>query len=312
MPKCKSRGRGVSNESGQGCSSVKEDTEPQIHSPISSRTRRSTSRRASLQVSPIKSGAADLGKSTVTSNSKKRQSKPKGQRSGKSAASGNALMEPMEVVEYDHNMSNHIFSQKVVTVVDQSSADSNEEEEVCAVCMCPPTNPKELEKCGHKFCTTCIEQCFKKMKPACPICGTLYGKIVGNMPRGTMTHHTDPYSQLPGYEGHGTIMIEYNFPNGIQTEEHPHPGRQYYGTHRVAFLPNNAEGQKVLRLLKQAFESRVTFTVGRSATTGLDDQVIWNDVHHKTRVCGGPTSFGYPDPTYLNRVQEELASKGVF
>lgn len=44
--------------------------------------------------------------------------------------------------------------------------------------------------------------------------------------------------------------------------EHPNPGRMYYGTQRTAFLPNNAEGNKVLRLLRKAWAARVIFTVG--------------------------------------------------
>lgn len=39
--------------------------------------------------------------------------------------------------------------------------------------------------------------------------------------------------------------------------------------------------------------------------------ITWNDIHHKTRMEGGPARFGYPDPTYLDRVLEELEAKGV-
>jgi len=43
--------------------------------------------------------------------------------------------------------------------------------------------------------------------------------------------------------------------------------------------------------------------VGRSVTTGLDNQVVWNGIHHKTSMSGGAANFGYPDPTYFNRVK---------
>jgi len=70
-------------------------------------------------------------------------------------------------------------------------------------------------------------------------------------------------------------------------------------------------------------------------TTGVDNCVIWNGVHHKTCLegklprrladprlinkleyvliheIGGAASFGYPDETYLERVTEELADLGV-
>lgn len=68
---------------------------------------------------------------------------------------------------------------------------------------------------------------------------------------------------------------------------------------------------KVLGLLIEAFDRRLIFTVGTSVTTGLTNATVWAGIHHKTSLSGGTSSFGYPDPTYLNRVQEELASKGV-
>ncbi|CAF4350675.1 unnamed protein product, partial [Adineta steineri] len=48
----------------------------------------------------------------------------------------------------------------------------------------------------------------------------------------------------------------------------------------------------------------------RSTTTGQENVITWNDIHHKTSISGGPDRFGYPDPTYLNRVRQELADKG--
>ena len=55
----------------------------------------------------------------------------------------------------------------------------------------------------------------------------------------------------------------------------------------------------------------MTFTVGTSVTTGRKNTVVWNGIHHKTSLFGGPTRFGYPDKNYFNRVKEELAAKGV-
>lgn len=65
--------------------------------------------------------------------------------------------------------------------------------------------------------------------------------------------------------------------------------------------------------------------------------MVWNGIHHKTNTSGGPTqcvrgpavalplcaaqvalmsvlllrSFGYPDPTYVDRLAEECAAHGV-
>ena len=61
------------------------------------------------------------------------------------------------------------------------------------------------------------------------------------------------------------------------------------------------------QLLIIAWERRLTFTVGRSVSTNVDNSVIWNEIHHKT----GSPGHCYPDPEYLDRVIEELESQGV-
>jgi len=67
----------------------------------------------------------------------------------------------------------------------------------------------------------------------------------------------------------------------------------------------------VLELLKKAFDRKLIFTIGRSVTTGHDNRIVWNGIHHKTNTSGGSAYFGYPDPTYFDRVKLELAAKGV-
>ena len=71
----------------------------------------------------------------------------------------------------------------------------------------------------------------------------------------------------------------------------PSPGTPYYGTTRQAFLPNNREGRHVLELLRKAFRLRQIFTVGQSRTTGYENVVTWNDIHHKTNTCGGVEKY---------------------
>ncbi|CAF1071461.1 unnamed protein product [Adineta steineri] len=183
----------------------------------------------------------------------------------------------------------------------------------CAICLDDCTEPKQLDKCTHIFCAACIDQYFKTIKPQCPCCFTIYGEIRGNQPlNGTMTIDTSKH-RLPGFEhdSRGTIRIVYHFPNGIQDESHPNPGTPYHGTTRTAYLPENREGRHVLSLLQKAFELQQIFTVGQSRTTGYDNVITWNDIHHKTNVNGGMENFGYPDKTYLNRVKQELAAKGI-
>ena len=92
------------------------------------------------------------------------------------------------------------------------------EVEKCLICLDTCRRPKTLEICKHVFCTRCIEEYFKKSKPSCPICGTIYGKLKGTQPRdGTMTCGLKHSVFLPGYErAEGTIVIKYMFPSGIQ------------------------------------------------------------------------------------------------
>lgn len=71
-------------------------------------------------------------------------------------------------------------------------------------------------------------------------------------------------------------------------EEHPNPGVIYRGEKRKAFLPDSPKGQLALKLLQLAFKRRLVFTIGYSRTTGKDNVITWNDIHHKTNLFGGP------------------------
>ncbi|XP_072309034.1 probable E3 ubiquitin-protein ligase DTX2, partial [Eucyclogobius newberryi] len=183
------------------------------------------------------------------------------------------------------------------------------EEENCPVCLDTFTNKTRL-KCNHEFCKECLEQSIKSQGPVCPVCKDVFGLVEGIQPPGSMKWHTS-IASLPGYEGCGRIDIHYHIPSGTQTAKHPNPGQRYQGLDRQAYLPDNREGNEVLQLLKKAFDQKLIFTVGTSRTTGAENMVTWNDIHHKTSPYGGPQSFGYPDPNYLSRVKEELKANGI-
>ena len=95
--------------------------------------------------------------------------------------------------------------------------------------------------------------------------------------------------------------------------EHPCPGKEYTarGFPRKCYLPNNEQGRKILSLLVVAWERRLIFTIGRSATSGEDNTVIWNDIHHKTEFGSNTTGHGYPDPFYFSNVMSELYAKNI-
>ena len=155
----------------------------------------------------------------------------------------------------------------------------------CAICMSSITNRKALP-CGHGFCRDCIDHWFQQ-KPSCPTCFKIFGEVKGTQPEGGEMNWDVQATSLPGYEGDKTIRICYRIPSGTQSAEHPHPGRRFSGTSRTAYLPDNKKGRKVLKLLHRAFRAKLIFTIGQSRTTGGDNQVTWNDIHHKTTIYGG-------------------------
>ncbi|XP_050395265.1 uncharacterized protein LOC126814221 isoform X2 [Patella vulgata] len=170
----------------------------------------------------------------------------------------------------------------------QNGSDEEEDDiETCAICMDVAYNPKCLSKCGHVFCTDCIETCFKLYKPVCPTCGTTYGILKGDQPTGVMKI-TKSKRGVEGEENCGCYEINYAFSSGVQDENHPNPGTRYLPTSRTAYLPATTKGKNVCKMLIVAFMRKLIFTVGRSTTTGQENRIMWNDIRHKTSMSGGP------------------------
>ncbi|CRL04387.1 CLUMA_CG017478, isoform A [Clunio marinus] len=171
-----------------------------------------------------------------------------------------------------------------------------------------------LSRCQHLMHLNCLNELIlsqkndlqKSLYIECPTCGIIYGEKRGNQPPGTMSWITIPKS-LPGHEDCNTIQIIYNIASGVQNEHHPNPGRAFFavGFPRLCYLPENPTGRKILRFLKIGFDRGLLFSIGRSATTGREDVVIWKNVEHKTQFSM------YPDPTYLQRCMEQLVHLGV-
>nr|CAB3240092.1 Deltex protein [Phallusia mammillata] len=171
----------------------------------------------------------------------------------------------------------------------------------------------ELKQCQHKFHALCLKAAFNSDKSKslmCPYCKKIYGEKTGIQPPGQMTDRIIN-QRLPGFNCR-TISITYSIHNGVQTQGHPNPGQPYnaIGFPRQAFLPDNKEGQKILKLLKVAWKRKLIFTIGRSVTNGWDNCVTWNEIHHKTSMYHN-SAHGYPDPGYFTNVIEELKAQGV-
>lgn len=67
----------------------------------------------------------------------------------------------------------------------------------------------------------------------------------------------------------------------------------------------------MLKLLRKAWDRKLTFTIGTSVTTGASNTIVWNEIHHKTESTTNFSGHGYPDPNYLDNVTAELAAQGV-
>ena len=162
----------------------------------------------------------------------------------------------------------------------------------------------KLSKCqDHFFHIECLLNYVQNKKGfKCPNCQKIYGIIVGNMPPGKFWVKVSDNLHCAGFNNDGTIILNYQFDSG----------KDYSGTRRTCYLPNNVKGREILAMLKIAFDRKLTFVVGTSVTTGQKNTVVWNGIHHKTNLTGGPTKYGYPDDKYFNRVEEELAARGVF
>ncbi|XP_075220105.1 deltex E3 ubiquitin ligase isoform X2 [Lycorma delicatula] len=186
----------------------------------------------------------------------------------------------------------------------------------CPVCLCELDSAGiivSLTHCLHRLHLDCLNSMLTSQPNShqwlyiqCPVCMQIYGEKRGNQPPGTMEWLL-LNSSLLGFPGTRTIQITYHIASGIQGPEHPNPGRPYYavGFPRVCYLPDTHKGRQVLQLLHIAFQRRLVFTVGRSVTTGREDVVTWNDIHHKTE----PNSRF--DPSFLDNCLKELAAHGV-
>ncbi|XP_060521849.1 protein deltex [Cylas formicarius] len=190
----------------------------------------------------------------------------------------------------------------------------------CPLCRQPlkPTILVIALPCNHVLHLDCLNYSLTELQEAgnllyiqCSVCGCIYGEKHGNQPPGTMEWGVMDRS-LPGFHNYRTIQIIYNIQSGIQTEDHPNPGREYYavGFPRVAYLPDSPKGRKILRLLSEAWHRKLIFTVSRSNTTGCEDVVSWN-IPHKTEIGPSNSNHSYPDAGYLNQVLRELEALGV-
>jgi len=181
----------------------------------------------------------------------------------------------------------------------------------CPICQDPLTSPQNsvaLKVCNHVFHRGCIQQACK-FALKCPICRISIGTPIGKSPSGSMTAIVSSHMTCGGYPNCGTIEIVYSIFSGIQEHYHENPGQPHNGKHAIAYLPDNTDGQNLLKRLKFAFMHGLTFTVGTSMTTGATNQCTWSSIHHKTYPNGGV--HGFPDPNFFANCNGELDDANV-
>ncbi|XP_072417651.1 uncharacterized protein [Chiloscyllium punctatum] len=159
--------------------------------------------------------------------------------------------------------------------------------------------------CNHGLC----KECNRISESSSPVCHQTVPSIKNeNQCLGTMElAHLN--ISLPGFIRDLTLKITYDIPNGIQRECDPNPGQPFEGGSFQAFLPDNAKGRRILKLLKDAFARGLTFKIV-SVPSGLA-RVTWNDIPHKTKTTGGVSQQGYPDFNYFKNILAALESHGI-
>ena len=195
------------------------------------------------------------------------------------------------------------------------------QDDACPICMtnvAEDADPSDPVVCiprannRQPYHLACIGQHFQINGAKCPMTNKILEKLIGTQPVGSTMRSSIGGGTLAGFpQNSGIITIQYSCPGGVQDALMDRPGESFAGCSRTAYLPATEEGRQVLELLKVAHEQRLIFRVGDSVTSGARNQTTWAGIHHKTSPSGGASAYGYPDETYLARVQEELAAKGV-
>ncbi|CAN7988061.1 unnamed protein product, partial [Ixodes pacificus] len=191
-------------------------------------------------------------------------------------------------------------------------------EEDCSICREPLCQPSayagsgrvvRLRRCGHPLHHACLVAMCQSSPQAghlqCPVCKALHGVKSGNQPPGHMSCTLLPVS-LPGYEGCGTIRVNYHISPGIQVVPLP-PHAEHCTTPLQRVSPRRRRRRRTSS--SASGRRRRRLTGAQSTTTGEEDTVTWNEIHQKTQMHGG--AHGYPDPSYLDRLLAELADHGV-
>jgi deltex-like protein len=170
----------------------------------------------------------------------------------------------------------------------------------------------QIKECAHKFHLTCIQRWLAE-KSTCPVCRKSLFTIRGYQPKhpNSLFRVEEDATPLSGFPECSTLVLSFHLETGYQSTDMPLPGETFNGLNLTSFLPNNPEGQEIVRLLNIAWERGLLFRVGYNPQTNRMDQVVPNGFELKLRRDGGILFHGFPDPSYMNRLKADLKDVGV-
>ena len=155
----------------------------------------------------------------------------------------------------------HLIGMKMVVTSERVEEDM---EETCPICLdklnCSGLLFRKLTSCEHEFHEKCILKVLD-VNPRCPLCLFPLSILRGNQPQGGIMTNSKLSTSLLSFRNCETVEINYFIPAGVQNASHQNPGHSYPSTTRTAYLPDSAKGQRILSLLKVAFERCLIFTV---------------------------------------------------
>ena len=160
----------------------------------------------------------------------------------------------------------------------------------------------QLKVCCHMFHQKCLVRSSLHGNQ-CPSCGVYANdEPQGKCPSGTMTIRKCEHIVCAGENNSdGSLVLTYKFPSGIQKVYHDRPGKPYGDAERIAYLPNNRAGKKLLSRLKYAWSRGLLFSI---ETSRNQDKIVWSSVPQKSSLRGG--RFGFPDPNFFTSANAKL------
>ena len=211
-------------------------------------------------------------------------------------------------------------SRKLDDLVDLVEDDLILKDKQCSICLEGFSKTCERDQLSirprtceyHLFHLGCI-QSWLKTNASCPLCRTQLIIVTGFQPQGLdhkLSVATDT-TPLPGHDECRTIKVWFHFEPSLQATDAPLPGEAHDGFDMITYLPDNNEGQEVLRLLRLAWKRRLLFRIGFNPVTKRMNRIVSNGLDLKYAREGGILRGGYPDPSYLSRLKSDLREIGV-